>query len=110
MKNCIYNAEHNKKRSKTSPRTDKYNKIGMYQLKCLDYPLKYTGQTGRAFNTSFKEHIQAIRNNNSNSGYSSYILNMGHTCGIITDTMGIIRTQERKHLTHYKNTIPYKNE
>jgi hypothetical protein len=38
-------------------------------MKCLDYPLKKKEQTGRAFHTRYKEHIQAIRNNNSNSGY-----------------------------------------
>jgi hypothetical protein len=27
------------------PQTDKYNKSGIYQTKCLDCPLKYTGQT-----------------------------------------------------------------
>jgi hypothetical protein len=73
----------------------KYNKSGIYQIKCLDCPLKYIGQTGRAFHTSYKEHIQAISNNNSNLGYSSHILNMGHTYGTITDTMDIIRTQKK---------------
>jgi hypothetical protein len=51
----------------------KYNNCGIYQIKCLDCPLKYTGQTGRTFNIRYKEHIQAIRNNNSNSGYSNHI-------------------------------------
>jgi hypothetical protein len=47
---------------------DEYNDSHIYQMKCLDCPLKYAGQTGRAFRTRYKEHIQAIRNNNSNSG------------------------------------------
>jgi hypothetical protein len=38
-------------------------------MKCLDCPLKYIGQTGRTFNTRYKEHIHDIRSNNSNSGY-----------------------------------------
>jgi hypothetical protein len=31
--------------------------------------LKYIGQTGRTFNIRYKEYIQAIGNNNRNSGY-----------------------------------------
>jgi hypothetical protein len=48
-------------------------------MKCLDCPLKYIRQTGRTLNIRYKEHIQAIRNNNSNLGYSNHILNSGHT-------------------------------
>jgi hypothetical protein len=86
---------------KQHPGTDKYNKSGIYQLKCLHCPLKYIGQTGRTFHTRYKECIQAIRYNSSNSEYSSHILNTGHICGTITDTMDIIRTHKKgKHLTH----------
>jgi hypothetical protein len=60
----------------------------------LDCPLKYIGQTGR-----YKEHMQAIRNNNSNSGYSNHILNAGHNYGTITNTTDIIRTHRKgKHV------------
>jgi hypothetical protein len=61
-------------------------------MKCLDCPLKYIGQTGRIFNTKYKEHMHDIRSNISNSGYSNHILNTGHTYGTITDTMVIITT------------------
>jgi hypothetical protein len=62
-------------------------------------PLSYVGQTGRTFNVRYKEHIHAIRSNNSNSRYSNHILNMGHTYGTITDTMNIIRTGRKgRHL------------
>jgi hypothetical protein len=65
----------------------------------MDFPLKYVGQIGRALYTRYKEHIQGIRNNNSNSGYSNQILNTGHTYGSITDTLNIIKTEKRgKHL------------
>jgi hypothetical protein len=42
-------------------------KNGAFQMKCIDCALKYIGQTGRTFYTTYKEHIQAITNNNSNS-------------------------------------------
>jgi hypothetical protein len=32
-------------------------------------------------------HIRAVRNNNSNSGYSDHILDIGYKYGTITDTM-----------------------
>jgi hypothetical protein len=63
-------------------------------MKRLDCSPKYIGQTGRTFNIRHKEHVlvEAIRNNNSNSGYSNLILSTGHTYGAIADTMDIIKT------------------
>jgi hypothetical protein len=71
--------------------TEKYDNSGVYQMKCLDCPMKYIGQIVRTFKVRYKEHIQAIRNNNGNSGYSNHILNTGHTYGTINDTMDVIR-------------------
>jgi hypothetical protein len=51
------------------------------------------------FVTRYKEHILAIRNNNSNSGYSNHILNTGHTYGTITDTMELVKIGKKgRHL------------
>jgi hypothetical protein len=94
---------------KPQPQIDKYSRSGIYQLKCLDCPLKYVGQTGRAFKTRYKEHIHNIRSNNSNSGYSSHILNTGHTYGTITDTMEIITMGRKgKHLNTLEKYHIYK--
>jgi hypothetical protein len=93
---------------------DKYSNSGIYQMKCLDCPRKYIGQTGRTFSQRYKEHIQAIRNNCSKSGYFNHILNTGHTYGAIADTVDVIRigrkgrhlnTLERYHIykTYKKN-------
>jgi hypothetical protein len=60
-------------------------------MKCLHCPLKYMRQTGR----TFKEHTQAIRNNNSNSGYSNQILNTGNTYRTKTDIMDITKTEKK---------------
>jgi hypothetical protein len=79
--------------------TGKYNSSGIYQMKCLDCPLKYVGQTGRTFSARCQEHIHAIRGMNGNSGCSNRILSMGHTYGTITDTMDVIRTGRKgRHL------------
>jgi hypothetical protein len=64
-------------------------------MKYLDCPLKYIGQTGRTFHTRCKEHTHAIRSNNGNSGYSYHIPNTGHTYGIITDTMDVIKKENK---------------
>jgi hypothetical protein len=78
-------------------------------MKCMDCPLKYIGQTGRTFKTRYKEHKQAIRNDNSNSGYSKHILNMGHTCGSITETMKALKMQRKgKHLNTLERYYIYK--
>jgi hypothetical protein len=71
-------------------------------MKCMDCPLKYIGQTGRTFNTRYKEHIHNIRSNNSNTEYANHILNTGHTYGTITDTMEIIKTERKGR---YLNTL-----
>jgi hypothetical protein len=51
------------------------------------------------FKIRYKEHIQAIRNNNNKFGYSSPVLNTGHTYGTITDSMDVIRRGRKgRHL------------
>jgi hypothetical protein len=81
----------------------------IYQMKCMGYPLKYLGQTGRTFYTRYKEHMQTIRNNNGNSGYLNHIQNTGHACGIITNTMDIIKTEKKgKHLNTLEKYHIYK--
>jgi hypothetical protein len=87
---------------KRKPHKDKYSRSGIYQMKCLDCPLKYVKQTGRTFKTRYKEHIHDIKSNNSNSGYSSHILNTGHTYGTITYTMKIITMGKKEK---YLNTL-----
>jgi hypothetical protein len=71
-------------------------------MKCMDCPLENVRQTGRTFNTRYKEHIQDIRSNNNNTGYANHILNTGHTCGRITDTMEIMKTERKGR---YLNTL-----
>jgi hypothetical protein len=63
-------------------------------MKCMCCPLNYVRQTGRNFKTRHKEYIQAIRNSNTNMGYSNYILNAGHAYGSITDSIDIVKTDE----------------
>ncbi|PNF21350.1 hypothetical protein B7P43_G18081 [Cryptotermes secundus] len=87
---------------KSRPEINKYNNSGIYSMKCLDCPKEYIGQTGRKFNTRYKEHIHDIRHNNSNTGYSEHILNTGHAYGTIENTMDIIATGRKGQ---YLNTL-----
>jgi hypothetical protein len=100
-------------------KTEKYDNSGAYQRKCLDCPLRYIGQTGRTFKIRYKEHIQAIRNNNSNSGYLNNILNTAHTYGTTTDTIDVIRygrkgrhlnTLEKYHIYRISKTNVHLND
>jgi hypothetical protein len=88
---------------------DKYNNSGIYQLKCLDCPLNYVGQTGRMFNVRYREHIHAMRTNNSNSGYSNHISATRHAYGTIKDTMDVIKTGRKgRHLSRSEKFHIYK--
>jgi hypothetical protein len=54
-------------------------------------------------------HIQAIRNKNSNSGYSNHILSMGHAYWSVTDTMKIMKIEKKgKHLNTLEKYHTYK--
>jgi hypothetical protein len=93
-----------------SEQIDEYEKSGVYQIRCMDYPLKFTGQIARTFQTRYKEHIQAIRNNKGNSGYTSHILHTGHAYESITNTMRVLKTEkEGKHLNTLEKYHMYKS-
>lgn len=40
-------------------KNDKFSNSGVYKIKCKQCPTLYVGQTGRSFQTRFKEHINA---------------------------------------------------
>jgi hypothetical protein len=104
-----FHTQNTIKTLKHHTQTDKYNNSGIYQMKCLDCPLKYTGQTGRTFSIRYKEHNHAIKNNHSNSGYSNHIQNTGYTYGTITDTRDVTRTgREDRHLNTLEKYHIYK--
>jgi hypothetical protein len=64
-------------------------------MKCIDFPPKYIGQTGRTFKTRYKEYTKAIRINNCKSGCSNLIPNTGHTYETITEIMYITKNGEK---------------
>jgi hypothetical protein len=53
------------------------------------------------FYTRYKVHIQAIRHNDFSSGYLNHILNTGNMYGSITDTMKVLKIEEKgKHVSY----------
>jgi hypothetical protein len=59
--------------------------------------MKYIGQTGHTFKARFKEHIQDIRTNKSNSKFAQHILDTGHTYNTIDQTMKILHIEKKGH-------------
>jgi DNA-directed RNA polymerase subunit L len=76
LRNNKYDTKYNTPKTTETRRKYRYTTI-----KCMSCPMKYTGQTGRPFNTRYKAHIRDIQIRNSNSGYSNQILNTGHSYG-----------------------------
>jgi hypothetical protein len=64
-------------------------------LKCNGCPKTYVGQTGRTFRTRFKEHIHDIRNSRHHSKYAQHILDTGHECGTIDQTMEVLHVENK---------------
>jgi uncharacterized protein involved in tolerance to divalent cations len=81
---------------------DKYEKPGVYKLKCMDCHRQYIGQTGRSFKTRYKEHIRDIRNNRETSGYVQHILETGQSYGKMNDIMEVIKIEQKGS---YLNTL-----
>jgi hypothetical protein len=61
----------------TKPKPNIHHKSGIYQLQWQTYHFKYTGKMGRTFYCTHTEHMQDIRNNRENTGFSYHILNNG---------------------------------
>jgi hypothetical protein len=83
--------------------TDKYEKPGVYKLKCMDCTRQYIGQTGRSFKTKYKEHIRHIHNKRETSGYVQHILEAEHAFGKMSDIMEVIKIERKgSHLIHWR--------
>ncbi|KAJ4438388.1 hypothetical protein ANN_14333 [Periplaneta americana] len=75
--------------------TNKYNNTGLYKLKCNTCNNFYIGQTGRSFQTRYKEHITAITKLQNTSTYAEHITNTNHTYRDINTDMEILHIQPK---------------
>jgi len=65
----------------------KYKKSGIYQISCPTCNKKYTGQTGRPFNTRFREHLRDFKNGYGKSRFAQHLLENRHAIGPMNDIM-----------------------
>jgi hypothetical protein len=68
---------------------------GIYKLKCNTCNGAYVGQSGRAINVRYKEHIRYIRTNNPKSAYATHILDNRHEYGTAEDTLQLLQTCQK---------------
>ena len=52
--------------------------------------MKYTGQTGRSFNTRFREHLCNFKNDYGKSRFTQHLLENRHAIGPMNDIMDTI--------------------
>ena len=60
--------------------------------------MKYTGQTGRPFRTSFQEHLRDFRYGNGNSSFSLHLLENGHDIRPTEDIMSTVHFTNKGRL------------
>jgi hypothetical protein len=67
------------------------------------------GQTGRNFNTRYKEHIKDIKNNVDKSKYAAHILDCNHEYGPIEEVMEVLKVENKgAYLDSYEKLHIYK--
>jgi hypothetical protein len=69
-------------------------------MQCADCLKKYIGQTGRIFQTRFKEHIRDIKNNGHNSKFAQHILDTIHDYGMMEETMKPLHIEKKGPMLH----------
>jgi hypothetical protein len=96
------------KKDSTTQVDDKFKKSGIYKLTCSDCKCYYIGQTGRQFQCRFKEHIQALKSNNSTtqkSNFAEHLLQTGHNYKSMQDNMTILSTEHKGHKMNAKEEL-----
>jgi hypothetical protein len=81
------------------------NPSGIYSLKCNTCDHVYVGQSGRAIDVRFREHIRYIRTNNPISAYASHILQNGHEYGTKKDTLDLLKPCRKGQLMNCWETM-----
>jgi hypothetical protein len=76
--------------TKQEKATNKYDKSGIYQLKCPTCDKKYIGQTSRPFKIRFQEHIRDFKYNNRKSKFAQHLLDRQHSIDSMENIMDII--------------------
>jgi len=63
------------------PNIGKYEKSRIYKITCPTCNMKYTGQTGRSFNTRFRERLRDFKYGYGISRFAQHLPENGHSIG-----------------------------
>jgi hypothetical protein len=72
-----------------TPKPNKFDKNGVYQLTCPTCHKKYVGPTGR-FDVRFLEHYRDYKYTNNKSKFAQHVTEKGRAFGSIDDIMDVI--------------------
>ena len=81
--------------TKQEETTSKYDKSGIYQLKCPTCDMKYIGQTDRPFKTRFQEHLRDFKYNNRKSKFVQHLVDRQHSIDEMENIMDIIHVTNK---------------
>lgn len=82
--------------------TDKFNRSGIYELKCNTCQAVYIGQTCRNFKTRYSEHLRALKRHSSHSTFADHLVAHNHHPTKIETELKILKTS---HSLYHKLTI-----
>ena len=80
---------------RSTPKQNKFDGSGVYQLTCPDCEIKYVGQTGRSFRTRFSEHFRDFKYANHKSRFAQHLLENNHSIGPIDSIMKVLHSTNK---------------
>lgn len=93
-------------------KVEKGKKSGVYKLACGDCNKVYVGQTGRSFNTRYKEHVACFRHNHPDkSNFAKHLLENDHNLrdGNSFDILHVCGKGLRLSVLEQMEIVRYKN-
>ena len=76
---------------------NKYNKSGVYKLKCKNCEKYYIGRTTRNFSIRYNEHIKDFIYNREKSNYANHLNQYNHDYDTIDKSLEILHTENNFH-------------
>jgi hypothetical protein len=94
----------------TKDKNSKFQKSGVYKLKCNECASIYIGQTGRNFEIRYKEHYNSFRLNKTDSTFSNHIIENNHTFPTL-DKLKILHNEPKSEKLNLLESLEiYKNK
>ena len=89
---------------------NKFKKSGVYKIDCEECSSLYIGQTGRNFETRFKEHYASYRLKKRNSNFANHFLDTNHSFPNVNNLKILHVEQKGRKLDVLENIEIYKNK